>query len=179
MSKPIFVFDVESIGLFGESFAVGGVCADWDGKVHFEFLHACRQASAIGDDEDRKWVGNNVPAFNSDLIRHNPRWVREAFWVEYLKAKEIGAIMFAECSWPVEAKFLIECIQDDIDSNKWQGPYPFHDIASIMLAAGKSPLGTHPRLPGELPAHNPLCDARQSLRLLLECQALLPNFVTD
>jgi hypothetical protein len=37
-----------------------------------------------------------------------------------------------------------------------------------ILALGRDPLATNERLPDELPAHNPLCDARQSARLLIE-----------
>lgn len=42
------------------------------------------------------------------------------------------------------------------------------DVASVRLAAGLDPLASAPRLDGELPAHDPLRDARQSARLLIE-----------
>jgi hypothetical protein len=48
------------------------------------------------------------------------------------------------------------------------GPYPLVDVASVRLAAGLDPLGAYDRTAGELPVHNPLADARQSARLLLE-----------
>jgi hypothetical protein len=46
------------------------------------------------------------------------------------------------------------------------GPYPLHEIASFMTAAGMDPMATYARLPDELPKHHPLADARQSARLL-------------
>jgi hypothetical protein len=48
------------------------------------------------------------------------------------------------------------------------GPYPLHDLASILLAHGRDPLAKNERLPEELPEHDPLNDARQSARLLHE-----------
>jgi hypothetical protein len=38
-----------------------------------------------------------------------------------------------------------------------------------MLLSGRDPLATYERLPNELPAHDPMADARQSARLWLEC----------
>jgi hypothetical protein len=37
-----------------------------------------------------------------------------------------------------------------------------------MMAAGQDPMKNHERRGDELPKHNPLADARQSARLLLE-----------
>ena len=37
-----------------------------------------------------------------------------------------------------------------------------------MLCAGMDPMATYDRLPAELPRHDPLADARQSARLLVE-----------
>ena len=52
---------------------------------------------------------------------------------------------------------------------EWQGPYPLHDLASVILALGGNALELTERLPDELPAHHPLMDARQSARQLVAC----------
>jgi len=70
----------------------------------------------------------------------------------------------------VEARFLIQCIEDDHYAREWWGPYPLIDVASLRMAAGLDPLGTEERIEllGELPEHDPLADARQSARLLVD-----------
>lgn len=164
--KSYFVFDVESIGLHGEGFAVAGGVYLENGAVQWEFCFACPTTMAFGDPEDRKWVSKNVPAM--EITHREPFSIRDAFWGEWIKAKSQGAEMAAECLWPVEARFLASCVGDDPLSRTWTGPYPFHDIASIMLAKGMDPKATYPRTPSEMPAHHPLSDARQSARLLSE-----------
>jgi len=86
--------------------------------------------------------------------------------------------MAAECGYPVETNFLRLC-----DSfipihgvNEFEGPYPLHDIASIMLAAGMDPMKTYERLPDESPKHDPLCDVKQSARLMYEAFDKIANF---
>jgi len=161
-----FVFDVESIGLHGEAFAVaGGVYSAADGAAQNEFAFACSPDIAVGEFSDRKWVMENVPPI---LVTHrNPRLVRAEFFQEWIAAKQRypGIQMAAECLWPVEARFMCLCISDGAGRN-WDGPYPFVEISSVMMAAGMDPMVTYERTPSEMPAHNPLGDARQSARLL-------------
>ena len=76
--------------------------------------------------------------------------------------------MAADCCWPVEANFLAQCIADN-KQRTGDGPYPLLDVSSFLVATGSDPLKQYPRLPNELPAHNPLADARQSARLLRTC----------
>lgn len=171
--KSYFVFDVESIGLHGEGFAVAGGVYLENGAVQSEFAFACDTLCAMGPEEDRKWVNQNVPLLESTHRLLSA--MRDAFWGEWINAKlrypEI--IMAAECAWPVEARFLAACVDDDPPSRKWTGPYPLHEIASFMAAAGMDPMATYERTPSEQPAHNPLTDARQSARLLSEAIAKL------
>ena len=76
------------------------------------------------------------------------------------------AAMFVECGWPVEARFLNACIEDHLETRNWEGPYPLHEIATMMLSAGMNPMKTYERYDEELPAHEPLADSRLSARLL-------------
>jgi hypothetical protein len=165
--KPnkFLVFDVESVGLHGEGFAVGWVCIE-NGVVIDEARACCPIHSALGDDEGRAWVIANVPPMVAGF--ESPITLRDEFWSTWLGYKEWGAVLVADCAWPVEARFLAACVNDNLAEREWQGPYPLHDLASIILAKGGDPLATRERLPDELPAHDPLCDARQSARLLIE-----------
>lgn len=97
----------------------------------------------------------------------SPQMIRQAFWKHWLQWKAVGARLVADCAWPVEARFLAACVDDNLAANGWFGPYPLFDIASISAAHGLDPLEKRPRRYGESPEHNPLCDAKQSARILL------------
>jgi hypothetical protein len=164
--NKVFVFDVESIGLYGEGYAVGGGIYHADGTRESEFAFSCPPENALGDADDRDWVSKNIPPL---VITHlRPYEVREAFWSQWLAAKEQGIPMAAECGYPVETNFLAACVHNDKRSNKWNGPYPFIEISSVMIAAGMDPMITYERVGDENPKHHPLADARQSARLLFE-----------
>jgi hypothetical protein len=166
---PYFmVFDVESVGLHGEGFSVGYVVVSPEGEEIAVGFAQCSPDAARGDDDGRAWVKANIPIDPAETCYESPYEVRFAFWEEWLKCKELGAVLVADCAWPVEARFLAACVDDDPVKRTWEGPYPLHDLASFRLAAGLDPLGANDRLPNELPAHDPLCDARQSARLLIE-----------
>jgi hypothetical protein len=169
--RHIMVFDVESIGLHGEGFAVGFVVVDTEGNQHDCGAYACCPSAAQGSSEGHEWVKNNCPKLT---ITHQAPWqVRAAFWRKWHEWKAKDALLAADCCWPVEARFLARCVDDHPNEREWQGPYPLHDIASILLARDQDPLAKREREPDELPEHDPLADARQSARILL--QALVPS----
>ena len=170
------VFDVESIGLHGEGFAVGYVVVDGNGVELEACLLHCAPDFATGNGVNRRWIEENLPELNPNQGKcDDPAVVRLSFWQAWLKWKERGATLWADCAWPVEARFLARCVDDDIASREWEGPYPLHEIATVALACGRDPLVTLDRLPNELPAHDPLNDARQSARLLVEYLAELQD----
>jgi hypothetical protein len=167
MPDLFMVFDVESVGLHGEGFAVGYVVIDADGNtVAPDGRYACLPRWAVGDSEGRAWIAEKCPEIPANCAY--PRDVRAAFWRDWLGYKEQHAALVADFSWPVEARFLAACVDDEPDNEgrPWQGPYPLHEIASFMVAAGLDPHGTYDRLPDE-PEHDPLGDARQSARKLV------------
>jgi hypothetical protein len=172
--NKFMVFDVESIGLHGEGYAVGFVVVDAEGNKLDEGLYACHPYGARGSKEDFEWVEKNAPSIPPT---HEAPWLmRAAFWRKWMQWKSDGVtILLADCAWPVEARFLTQCVDDSPLARKWDGPYPLHDLASFLLANGRNPLEKYGRIEGELPEHNPLCDAKQSARLLLGL--LKPTFV--
>lgn len=172
-SKRFFVFDVESIGLHGEGFAVAGGVTNNQGGLTDSFCYACLPSKADGLREDRAWVTENIPPIEPNMP--NPIAVMETFWKQWRMAQKDypGITMAVECGWPVEANFVKACIDLLPDSERMTGPYPLHEIASFMLAAGMDPMDTYDREPSEMPKHHPLADARQSARLLFEaCEKL-------
>lgn len=172
MTRPPFflVFDVESVGLHGDAFAVGIVMlnATTGAFSHTQRAWCSADIVAQGTYADRVWVQENVPAFDQADRVVTPRELRDWFWRNWMYAKSLGALLAADVAWPVEANFLRACIADDPTVRMWDGPYPLIDIASVRMAKGLDPLGTEPREVTELPIHDPLADARQSARLLLE-----------
>lgn len=164
--KYYMVFDVESVGLHGEGFAVGWVVLDEKGTEVDNGIAACDPKDCSGTDENRKWIFKKVPLLENNC--EYPETVRSFFWTAWKHWKRKGAALFADCAWPVEARFLAACVDDDPVSREWEGPYPLHDIASYTMPLGNDPTATHERLPEELPIHNPLRDARQSARILFE-----------
>lgn len=160
----LLIIDVESIGLYGEAFAVAGALFE-NNTLSDEFVLSCPPRLAEGDFIDREWVAMNVPPLN--VTHANPRRVREAFWARWEPLLEDGGYQIAaECSWPVEANFLAACVRDDLTARLWKGPYPLLDISSILLAAGMDPMTNYDRLENEQPKHHPMADVRQSARLL-------------
>jgi hypothetical protein len=168
-----FVFDVESIGLHGEGFAVGYVITDDHGTCLEKGIFACSPDRAQGDDNGRPWVMEHVEPAIGRFNCETPRDVRRRFWNTWLNAKDrarassLNLYMVSDVAWPVEANFLSACISD-LGLGAFDGPYPLIDVSSVRLAKGLNPLGEETRLVLELPLHNPMADALQSARLLHE-----------
>lgn len=163
----LLVFDVESMGLHGEGFAVGAVVVDRTGQRVRELYAACPPDGLPVRPEDWQWLKENCLPGLYPPNHLRPSEVRDAFWAFLQEFKGLGASVWAECGWPVEASFLIACVRDD-PSRWWDGPFPLEEVVSARKGAGLERKGKDSRLPDELPAHNPLHDARQSARLLLE-----------
>lgn len=180
MTRLFMVIDCESIGLHGETFAVGWVVINQNGE---ELEHAMLASDfrwakgahygnfdqAVLDRDDFEWVEQHVPESVRDSREYaTASHVRDIFWARWQHWKARGALLAADVPWPVEARFLIDCVRDHLVRRAWSGPYPLLDVSSVRLAAGLDPLETVERLPDEEPPHNPLADARQSARLLIE-----------
>jgi hypothetical protein len=163
----ILSFDVESVGLHGDGFAVGYVVNKGREEIASGYF-ACPDSAACGTAASRKWIHEHVAPALPQSTHETLEEVRKAFWAVYQDWKSQGAVFVADCPWPVEAKFLINCVNDD-STREWEGPYPLIDVGSVLLASGHDPLKTFDRAPNELPAHHPTMDARQSMRILLDC----------
>jgi len=163
------VFDVESVGLYGEGFSVGWVLVDDHGIELASGHYGCTpELARRQDDASLGWVERHC-SWNLNCAR--PRDVRDQFWEAYnsyfYDIPGMKTVLASDVPWPVESRFLKQVIGDDT-SRIERAPYPLIDIASIRLAAGLDPLGTERRYADELPEHCALADARQSARLLLE-----------
>lgn len=180
-SRCLFVvFDVESIGLYGEPFAVAWRAVWGDGDVLEEGILWCPLEGAAGSDEDRQWINENVAPHFIDLGApscDSPANLCSEFWMAWTRLKGEAeargrkAIIAADVPYPVETRFLERSMKSHAHSSDYisHSPYPLLDVSSVMAGAGThwdSP-AARVRLSDEKPAHNPLCDVRQSARLLL------------
>lgn len=173
-----FVMDVESVGLHGPAYAVGVVVVNDAGLELYACKYFCDYEYLSGTRADFKWLEDNAPRdlYHTHIGRaachdirpcDSPLSVRQHFWADWTHWRDQGAILVADCPWPVEAKFLLECVADNSLQRNYEGPYPLLDVATVRFSAGLDPLGTDERLPSERPVHDPLADARQSARLFL------------
>lgn len=161
--QKILSFDGESNGLHGAVFAIGGVVYDGDKMVEWFFARC-----PIEGDVD-PWVAVNVlPALASGVggspITHpSAKGMRDAFWTWLTMPRE-NTIVAVDCGWPVEAGLLSACVADDPE-RAFKGPYPLHEVASLLYAAGFAPLAKYASvvLPAEDDhAHHPVFDAQVS-----------------
>ena len=167
-----FVLDVEAVGLQGDAYAFGFVVIDNDGAEHaaggavlgehgYDFLRGNEAGHAFIAQYGALWR-NPVEMMVVDA-QEGILALFTRLWTLWQKK---GAVLVADHPFPVETRFL-----DGLTRHGVAMPYPLIDVASVRLAAGFDPIGTEPRLRNEEPAHNPLADARQSARLLLEALA--------
>lgn len=167
-----FVFDVESLGLHGPAFAIGFVVIEASTGKEIKSDMWCLDPDKLPSTLlAREWVTKNcqwIKRYSDKTFIANKMYFYDHFWSYWDFWKEQGAVMAADCPWPVEANFLNAAITHSKIDREWSGPYPLIDVASIRLAAGFDPLASESRLKDELPVHNPLTDARQSARLLFE-----------
>jgi hypothetical protein len=161
--QRVLCFDAESNGLHGEAFAIGAVLLDVRGNELARFTARAPDPSPLDP-----WVREHVmPALAGMPVTHvSPRAMRTTFW-DWFQARKEGALVIADCGWPVEARLLDDCVRDEPEARAWKGPYPLHDLATLLVANGL-PFDTECEpivrdvfgVTGA--AHNPLWDARCS-----------------
>lgn len=126
--KNIFVFDVESISLHGEGFAVGAIVSDKNGIIleKFELL------SLEGKEKAGDWVKENViPHLLEMPTCKTSLELRTAFYDFYMKHRDTSEI-WSDCNFPVETNFLSAIVNDDPNQRQWNMPYPLKDISTIV-----------------------------------------------
>lgn len=188
-----FVFDVETVGLFGPPFAFGYIVCDKTG-VELEsngfwvnlFQPGTLQAyksSWTFTDNDVEWITKNVlPPVRAEEQNalHEVQTMSELlmqFWKiwDWCKDHYDDIVMVADCPFPVETNFVGAVLTLLNKANMDNSPYPFLDVASMLLARSLDPLANYRRYEDEKPEHNPLADARQSARLLMGVMGHTPR----
>src|SRR5689334_16849565 len=107
--KVIFSIDAETIGLYGEPFAIGYTVTNFEGKELEHGYLSCPQEAAKGNHLNREWVQINViPHLPSETTYDSPAALCEAIYQVWMRIKgeykEVLAI--ADCLYPVEASLF-------------------------------------------------------------------------
>jgi len=131
----ILSFDVESNGLHGQPFALGAVLLDSDGQLIDQLELRC----PIEGDID-PWDAEHVIPQLDGMIEHCPTFsdFLEHFWRWFQDHKD-GALIFADFGYPVETGLLHMCQRQKLEERAWKGPYPLHDLGTLLLAKGYDP----------------------------------------
>lgn len=129
----ILSFDIESNGLHGEAFAAAGLLLDDAGATITSFAGRCPITGQI----DEFVAAEVLPQFTDLSVAYtNPRALRDAFWAWYIGAKAKADITLVQNGYPVEARFLIQCQQDDLQTRYWDHPFPMIDLTSLLWQVG-------------------------------------------
>jgi hypothetical protein len=156
-----FSVDAEVDGLYGSTLAIAAV-ARIDGQTVAEF-----QGRVALDNVQSDWVRENVvPAIAGILeVYASCTELEEAFW-EFWMAHRDGAIATAHCGAPVETSLFRRCIERDLTARQWNGPFPLHEVGSMLLLRGHNPASVEEYLKKEGLAvpfagqpHHPMYDA--------------------
>lgn len=154
MTTKLFSVDAETNGLYGKVWAIGAVVMDPDGQ---DDVFAGMIDPAVVTDP---WVRENIvpvvklPVFDSyeDLL--------EGFWSFWLQHRD-DSLCLSDFGAPVEAALFRACIERDLESRMWLGPYPMHELGTALLLAGQDPDVNRREFAGkpDLVQHDPVDDA--------------------
>lgn len=182
MVEYVFSIDCESVGLYGETFAVAvSVRSRKDNVELAQFYAACPIEVTDGYRKSHPslpWLSEHVLPVLPPPTHQTPRDVRDAFWLFFMEWNtKPNCIVVADCGAPVEAYFFHQCVRDDELGRRYQGPYPLHELGTVLLLNGQNPTACFARVEGEEIKHHPLHDARQSGRLFIEYMGFLHDDV--
>jgi hypothetical protein len=159
MKETLFSFDVETNGLWGKAFAIGGVVYDTEsGKEITSFLARCPIIEELNS-----WVGENVlPQLKNVLITHNSyEELVKAFSKFYMQYKDSDIVV--HMGMPVECRVLLDMHTMGFIGD-WDAPYPLIDISAIpqISTSVDNYNKTHhiEIVDVEGATHNPLYDSR-------------------
>lgn len=167
------VFDVESLGLYGSAYAWAGTLLvnGEEVRTYRCAVDPARMRLNSVDESGLAWAEQHslphIRKWDSDLVSDGKLGFGEvARHFNYhwsLVVREFPeAYLVADCCFPVETNFLSQAVRNGTPV------YPLLDVSTLLLAAGENPIANFRRRDNELPAHDPLADARQSARIWLE-----------
>lgn len=134
-SLSLLSLDAETNGLLGQPFAIGAVksTAVASGTVQV-YAARCPIEGPVDP-----WVAENVLPGLADLPEGFPDYpTLLADFARWYDRHSPGATVIAHVAWPVEAGLLRDMITV-LGRDPFSGPFPLHEVASLLLAAGCDP----------------------------------------
>lgn len=123
--KKKLIFDCESDGMYGNTFAVSNIILDNRNNI---IKHDSMMADINIKDE---WVKQNVlPNLNIEKKAKSTFHLRNYFF-EVLQSNKDCEI-WVDCCFPVETNFLAQIARDDVQTRAFIMPYPIKDISSLV-----------------------------------------------
>lgn len=165
--RKIFSFDVESMGLLGPPFAVGWVVLEDGVETSSGYASIDHRSfpTSVCSPEEYAWLEQNVfPVLPPPVQGSTPKGMYSAFWNAWLDCGRNRSFMLIENGFPVEMNFLRELVNYDRTRLPVGRPLPISDISSVYPIIGVE----LERTALELPAHNPINDARFTARKWVE-----------
>lgn len=159
--------DAESEGLLGAIWAIGAVAigeVEDDSRCEIFALFEGRTSYPPRD----PWVFENIWPVCQVLTPHSRSVMLEWFWDWWRRRAQEGYIAVADFGVPVEARLFRDCMIDE--HPRWfEGPYPLHELGTLLLAAGRDPDMPREELArevgmAEFVKHNPVHDAEMTAR---------------
>lgn len=170
--KNIFMFDVESNGLYGEGFAVGAVVKNYNGNV----IDTFELKSIEGEEKvNNEWVKENVLPYLKDMKSvYSLIEFRKEFYEFYMKHKN-NIVIFSDVNYPVETNFLNAVVMDNMEERQWNMPYPLYDMCNFVPVNMDREKIYNNNIDNLVPVHNnrlrkhhPIDDCKASLYVLLK-----------
>lgn len=166
----IISLDCETDGLYGPIIAIGAVL--WENGQTVGF------GRRVSWEPDSAWVLENVWPQCKDLPQTiSPLGAFASWWA----ANKRDALVIADVGVPVEARLFRDMVAGSF-MGEFDGPYPLHEVATLLLAAGVDPDidretyafdGGVPDVSIVGDPHNPVFDARVSLACWLKASVVL------
>lgn len=159
------MLDCESDGLQGETFAVGYCVFTPNGIIQVEGM---KWVDSVLTDQ---WCRDNIPK-DSNFSLHDQlaTYGELRNWFVQKFRKHSPVTLVCDHVYPVESNFLSKCAKEH--SMIFYPVIDMHGFThTIEHNSGLDPIND--RLENELPAHNPLNDCRQSVRIFCHYMARL------
>lgn len=165
MSLNLLSVDAETNGLLGQPFAIGAVKSASAADIIQVYAARCPIDGPVDP-----WVAEHVLPGLADLPESMPDYpALLADFARWYDRHSLDATVIAHVGWPVEAGLLRDMLTR-LDRDPFSGPFPLHEVASLLLAAGCDPTSVdeynadHGLDVGAgfagFTAHHPLYDAR-------------------
>ncbi len=162
MRKFMFI-DAETDGLYGPFLSIAAITCDEKGNEESIF-YARRKLMA--EEIQEEWVKEHVvPYLNASIVFETELELLQAFWEYYRSYKD--CVCIGDVIYPVEIRIFEQNVMQNLEERKFQAPYPFLDLSSMLYAKQIDPNIERSKLvdTSNFMAHNALDDVRISIAI--------------